>query len=61
MSKMRRHPLNYLEEAAYRWWLTKRPVGWTEEDHHQNPDINCMSDAESNLAIQTSNMAASQR
>ncbi len=28
-------------QAAYKWWLLRRPVGWTEAEHLANPNINC--------------------
>jgi hypothetical protein len=35
---------------AVRWWLTKQPVAWTNEQHRENPTINCVGAAERLLA-----------
>jgi hypothetical protein len=29
-----------IERAAYVWWLSHRPTGYTEEQHLKNPTIN---------------------
>ena len=45
----------YREEAfltaAFSWWISKRPVGWSRDDHLLNPTINCITIAEKKLAI----------
>lgn len=33
--------MNALERAALAWWINKRPIGWTEIQHLDNPEINC--------------------
>lgn len=38
-------------DAAYKWWVQKRPLGWSEETHLNNPSINVTSDAERELAL----------
>ena len=35
---------------AEEWWLSQRPVGWTEDKHLGNPTVNTSSDAELSLA-----------
>jgi hypothetical protein len=37
-------------DAAYAWWLLKRPRGWTMRQHGQTPTVNCATDAEAILA-----------
>jgi len=29
-----------MREAVEAWWLSHRPLGWTEEQHHANPYVN---------------------
>ena len=49
-----------LEEAAYQWWLTKRPILWGEEQHLHHPTIKCQP-AEANLGRQVAAMVVQQR
>lgn len=35
---------------AKRWWESKRPVGWTVEQHLANPKINTVNEVEAKLA-----------
>ena len=39
-----------LREALRRWWETRRPVGWTEDQHRSCPHVNLATDAEKALA-----------
>lgn len=39
-----------LIDSAYAWWLTKRPVAYSAEQHLRNPAINTTGDRESELA-----------
>ena len=43
--------------SARRWWLGKRPVGWSEELHLQRPAVNAVGPNEADLAIATANIA----
>ncbi|MCL2393078.1 MAG: hypothetical protein FWC87_00195 [Acidimicrobiaceae bacterium] len=36
--------------AAHRWWMSKRPIPWSEEAHIANPAVNCASPQERELA-----------
>lgn len=36
--------------AAKRWWLSHRPIGWGECDHLDAADINCVTQREKELA-----------
>ena len=45
-----------LEKAALNWWLTKRPLTYTEDEHINIPAINCRNEAEEELAWQVSRM-----
>ena len=40
-----------VREAAYEWWLSRRPVSWDQAEHLKNPGVNTMSDAERKLAL----------
>jgi hypothetical protein len=42
--------LRDIEDAARRWWESKRPVGWDEEMHRQCSFVNTSTDAEEGLA-----------
>lgn len=35
---------------AVRWWKNRKPVFFTEEEHLENPKINCMTETEKRLA-----------
>jgi hypothetical protein len=37
--------------AAVRWFRTKRPVEFVDQEHLDNPEVNTVTDAEQNLAI----------
>jgi hypothetical protein len=39
-----------INAAAY-WFGLKVPVGWTIQQHLENPGINCVTDAETRLAV----------
>jgi hypothetical protein len=39
-----------IADAAYNWWLRKRPCDFTLKNHLNNPIVNCTTDAESALA-----------
>jgi hypothetical protein len=39
-----------LAEALRGWWETRRPVGWTEDQHRSCPHVNLATDAEKALA-----------
>lgn len=39
-----------LAEALRGWWKTRRPVGWTEDQHRSCPHVNLATDAEKALA-----------
>ena len=38
-------------EAAYKWWVGKRPPGWSREAHCLQPTIGVKSPAEVNIAL----------
>jgi len=40
-----------VELAAYVWWTSKRPVGWSEENHLKTPAINVSTPSEAHLAL----------
>lgn len=37
--------------AAFQWWMSKRPEGWTFSVHLAHPEQNCVGDAERRLAL----------
>lgn len=37
-------------ECAERWWRSRRPIGWTIDDHLAQPVVNCVDAAEIALA-----------
>ena len=39
-----------LEEALRGWWMSRRPVGWTEDQHRSSPHVNLVTGAEKALA-----------
>jgi hypothetical protein len=39
-----------VENAAYEWWKSKRPVKWSEAQHLKIYDVNTTTDAERLLA-----------
>lgn len=45
-----------LARTAIYWWTSKRPIGWTSDQHHENPTINCVSDVERDLALSVANL-----
>lgn len=42
---------------ALAWWRSKRPIGWTSEDHLKNPTVNCVDGLEHALAKSAANVA----
>lgn len=38
--------------AAVQWWEGRRPISYTEEDHIENPCVNCNNDRERYLSIE---------
>jgi hypothetical protein len=40
-----------LADAAYRWWLEKRPAGWSREGHILDAGIGCKGVLELALAF----------
>ena len=48
-----------LIDAAYDWWVSKRPRDYTEADHHNNPTVNTVTMREKALAEAVSRLAAS--
>jgi hypothetical protein len=40
-----------VEQAAQRWWGSKRPLAWDNAKHTANPTINCTNEWEKALAI----------
>jgi hypothetical protein len=51
--------LEAIEQAAYEWWLGRRPRNWTEDEHVKNPVINCCSTYEITLANAVAKMRRS--
>ena len=39
-----------LREALRGWWMSRRPVGWTEDQHRSCPHVNLVTNAEKALA-----------
>jgi hypothetical protein len=39
-----------LGDCAVKWWLSKRPLNWSDNGHLNNPTINCTWEKEKNLA-----------
>lgn len=39
-----------VEQAAFQWWLSRRPLSYNEDQHLDNPTVNTFSDAEKALA-----------
>lgn len=37
-------------EEAHKWWLAKRPLSFTRDEHLANPTINCVGAYERALA-----------
>lgn len=50
-----------VEQAAYGWWCSKRPMGWYEPDHVDNATVNCQGKAEHALANAVAEMVESER
>jgi len=50
-----------VEEAAYLWWLLRRPVRWFEPEHVDNPGINCIGPTERALAEAVAAMVEAER
>ena len=48
-------------EASIRWWESKRPVGWSEDQHLAEPTVDCASPAEQALARAVARWVAFQR
>jgi hypothetical protein len=46
--------LNAIKNAAYAWWNGKRPESYTIDVHRINPTVNCVTDAEKQLATSIS-------
>jgi hypothetical protein len=49
-------PKTPVDHAAVAWWLTKRPVAWTEEQHRKSPRVNCLTAGEQRLANAVADM-----
>jgi hypothetical protein len=45
-----------VEQAAYRWWLSKRPCGWTEKKHLDHCYVNTLLVHEEQLAQAVADM-----
>jgi hypothetical protein len=43
-------------KEAIKWWEAHRPTEYNLEDHLQNPIINCVTDAEKELAMAVSEL-----
>jgi hypothetical protein len=39
-----------LHAAAFNWWLGRRPIVFSPEEHLERPEINTKDDAEARLA-----------
>lgn len=42
--------LHGIAASSKAWWLMKRPVGWSEAQHLQNPSVNCSDEPARELA-----------
>lgn len=47
--------LQQIEQAAKRWWTAQRPEGWTEDEHLDNPTVNCKNKTTRDLAVAVAN------
>lgn len=43
--------LEALAGAAVKWWVGRRPIMWTLEQHFRNPFVNCLTATERILAL----------
>jgi hypothetical protein len=43
--------LKAVGDAAKAWWEAGRPAAWTEDEHCERPAVNCVTEAERNLAV----------
>jgi hypothetical protein len=50
-----------IERAAYLWWLSKRPCGWTEKKHLEYFYVNTTWEKEERLAQAVADMCRSAR
>jgi len=41
---------NVIVQEACRWFASRRPIGYSEEQHFRNPAINSRTDEEATLA-----------
>lgn len=48
-------------DAAQAWWASKRPNGWTVEQHLSNPRVNTSTPKEKNLAMKVAVWVALQK
>jgi hypothetical protein len=46
---------------SIRWWESKRPADWSEDQHLAEPTVNCSSSAEQALAQAVARWVAFQR
>lgn len=42
--------MTQLERAAWKWWTWRRPLGYTEQEHLENPEVNCAGPTDAALA-----------
>lgn len=40
-----------LHQAVHEWWVSKRPNLWTEQQHLENPDVNCSTNNDTRLGL----------
>jgi hypothetical protein len=48
---MDQETIDNLCTRAIHWWMGRRPVGWSDKEHLDNPTINCPTDRERSLAL----------
>ena len=54
-------PESIVIHHAKRWWKNKRPIAFTEKEHHANPTINTLNGIEHCLAKAVSKLIQDQQ
>ena len=50
-----------VETAAVRWWVGKRPLGWTEAEHLKTGAVNTTTATENSLAEAVAKMLSEKK
>lgn len=46
----REREMQRIVDAACQWWMRKRPIAYTLDEHIENPKVNTRNDSEAELA-----------